>query len=43
MKKIILATAFVAATFTANAQNIIKNGDFSTEVNTETVNKTPLD
>ena len=41
MKKIILATAFVATAFTANAQNIIKNGDFSTEVNTETVNKTP--
>ncbi len=31
----------MAATFTANAQNIIKNGDFSTEVGTETVNKTP--
>ena len=41
MKKIILATAFVATAFTANAQNIIKNGDFSTEVNKETVNKTP--
>lgn len=41
MKKIILATAFAAATFTANAQNIIKSGDFSTEVGTETVNKTP--
>lgn len=41
MKKILTLAACIAAFSNVNAQNTVKNADFSTEVNTATVNKIP--